>query len=113
METDSSMVGSIPLSINGQNQESNSDSGTSFGSLIVYPNPTQSKVTMEFVVEEIDHLNIQLVDKLGRTLTQKNSDYTPGVYTHTIDLTPYPVGFYSVVLTNKEGKQYKSIIKTN
>jgi hypothetical protein len=113
METDSSMVGSIPLTIDGQNQESNSNSGSSFGSLVVYPNPTQSKVTMEFVVEEIDHLNIQLVDKLGRILTQKNSDYTPGVYTHTIDLTPHPVGFYSVVLTSKQGKQYKSIIKTD
>jgi hypothetical protein len=95
-----------------ENHELAKIGGAVVESLEVFPNPTQGFVTLKFQVPTTNLLEIRLVDKLGRLLEQKRTIYDVGLHNFGMDLSQYPVGYYSVILTNKEGTQRVSLIKT-
>lgn len=88
-------------------------SGNDVESFEVFPNPTQGLVNLKFQVRTSNLFEIKLVDKLGRVLQQKTNVFDIGQHNFGLDLSRYPVGFYSVILTSKEGTQRASLLKTD
>jgi hypothetical protein len=63
----------------------------------VYPNPTIGKVS----IETAEQLEVRLFDALGNALQTE----TLGPGKNEMNMSQFPVGFYILVLQNKEGKK--------
>ncbi|HOE04879.1 MAG TPA: choice-of-anchor J domain-containing protein, partial [Bacteroidales bacterium] len=61
----------------------------------VYPNPTSGSVNVEFAMPESGNVTVQVMDALGRTLSEiKMSDVV--IFNESIDLSGYAEGVYSI-----------------
>ncbi|MFT5724010.1 MAG: sugar lactone lactonase YvrE [Bacteroidia bacterium] len=64
----------------------------------LYPNPTNSNITVAFSSDEMESHTVKLVDQLGRVLTTKSFDGQ----TCTLDLSHRAQGVYFVILDSGE-----------
>jgi hypothetical protein len=76
----------------------------------IYPNPAIGEVYIE--IEHPDkNFVVQLIDKLGRVVEEKNFSATPGNSFHgMIRVNNLPAGTYYVMLKDSSGWDIKSIV---
>lgn len=112
MMEDSTVGGNTPLAIgtSGSNLFQIREDVTK--KLDVFPNPTHGFTTIRFNVAREDKLQIQVIDRLGRTVLLQQRQYEKGNYTESLDLTPYPSGLYSIMITGQNGTRHANLIKT-
>ncbi len=73
----------------------NSIPAISESNISVYPNPTSGSVVVEFTMPESGNVTVQVMDALGRTLSEiKMSDIV--TFNESIDLSGYAEGVYSI-----------------
>jgi hypothetical protein len=101
VSVDTSMAGDASLRLGVEVQD-----------LAAFPNPTRGHITLQFEVPRDDRMQIQLVDKTGKLIEQRTSDYDAGHHRIDMDLTKYPTGYYTVLLIGDSGFRQARIIKT-
>jgi uncharacterized protein (DUF1501 family) len=81
--------------------------------LKVYPNPTTSFSTVEFMVSEEEHIQVSLYDSSGNQLKiLTNKVLAAGRQQLSIDLSSYPSGYYFVrIVSDKNGTKSKGVVK--
>jgi len=80
--------------------------------LIVFPNPTEGQITVQFKVETDSEVNLDVKDLLGReVLSILNEKMPSGQYFYQVELTALSNGMYIMSLqTNTESKSHKIFI---
>lgn len=109
---DSVVGGAVPLTISNTGNSSLTGQILVRNSLVVFPNPTQGATTLRLNVVDRERLQLRVVDKLGRAIINDERVYEKGAFVQPLDLTSLPAGFYSIVLTGKDGSSHTSLIKT-
>ena len=72
---------------------------------LLYPNPAQDQVTLQFVAPVIQEHQVMLVDQMGRTVYE--GSLLPGEAQLEVDTQLLPSGLYYLLL-NSEERQYPS-----
>ncbi len=77
-----------------------------------YPNPTHGSVTMQIYLYDNSPVNIKIVDLYGKELlNEQETLFTAGANYIRLDLSSLPSGTYTVVVTNKDKRISKPIVK--
>jgi hypothetical protein len=63
-------------------------------SMIAYPNPTNSNLTVEFIAEQSQSVNMTMRDVAGRVVYNESKSTTIGINTTTIDVSSFSKGVY-------------------
>ena len=63
-------------------------------SMIAYPNPTNSNLTVEFIAEQSQSVNVTMRDIAGRVVYNESKSTTKGINTTTIDVSEFSKGIY-------------------
>jgi photosystem II stability/assembly factor-like uncharacterized protein len=85
-------------------QTSNKASSSSLGA--VYPNPSQTKITIPFTLKERGAVEIEVIDVLGKTISLVEEGHLEsGAYESTFDAGALPNGTY-IIRMNTGGKNY-------
>ncbi len=72
---------------------------------ILYPNPTEGVVKMDYLVyRRMDALNVQIMDLNGKELINKPISHQLGNHTMEVDLTEYESGTYIMQLNNGDNE---------
>jgi len=80
--------------------------------LNAYPNPLSDQLSLEFNITEFTSLQIELFDITGRrVLTLVNNEYSPGIYTETLDIGDLKPGKYFIHYITKSDSEVKSLLK--
>lgn len=81
-------------------------SNSSISNAVVYPNPAAQHTTIELPVEHLRETTALIVDASGNTM------YTTVLHNPStlVDLTSYPNGMYTVVLTSDRARVARSLI---
>ncbi|MBN2635386.1 MAG: T9SS type A sorting domain-containing protein [Prolixibacteraceae bacterium] len=79
----------------------------------VFPNPTNSNVTVSFRSEAQAELSFSLIDITGKVVYEVMGKAVQGYITRTIDMTPFNNGVYILSIRNGESVVRKQIIKNN
>jgi len=70
----------------------------------LYPNPTESILTADFLVyRKLNDLKMEVVDVKGIKLWEQALNPKMGVQSTRVDLTTYPTGVYFIVFTDEAG----------
>jgi Secretion system C-terminal sorting domain len=77
---------------------------------IVYPNPADQYLKMEFESRSVDKLLFRLVSMDGRIVMQKTEQITIGQNNIILDINRFPAGAYWLLISNDEGMMQKKII---
>ncbi len=92
------------------------DPGESRGEVVLknfWPNPAEDAVMIEFSLAQSGHVDIQVVDALGRRiLTLLDTDQPEGNHTIKSDLTRLSSGVYSLILISSHGQTVRKFIKS-
>ena len=73
---------------------------TSFGGLMIYPNPTAGELTLNFSSEVVGNTIVNVVDLAGKTLSTKTIETFKGVNTLELNVSDLAVGTYFVRMDN-------------
>jgi bacillopeptidase F len=76
-------------------------------SLSIYPNPTESNITINLGNNDIDNSSIELVDLLGKIISKTNVTQQ----LNKIDMSNLSNGIYFIKFSNKNGSITEKIIK--
>ncbi|WP_449369328.1 T9SS type A sorting domain-containing protein [Adhaeribacter arboris] len=77
-----------------------------------YPNPTDSKVLLEFTLPTAEHISLILYDVLGRrTTVMKDKKFGAGTHTVPYDLKQFPAGMYICELKGEKFTTNLKILK--
>lgn len=71
-----------------------------FENLKIYPNPTNNKVNITMVLDHNEVIQIQIVDKTGKSVKQSRIEGSEGIVNKRIDLELLAAGVYTVILSN-------------
>lgn len=112
MMEDSTVGGSAPLTIGNSGSGLFEIQEIAKQKLDVFPNPTTGYTSIRFNVNKGELFKIQVLDKLGRTVLSNVRQYDKGDYTESLDLSPFPAGFYSIIITGENGTRHANLIKT-
>ncbi len=63
----------------------------------IFPNPTEGPFELDFFVNLVGRMNLQLIDATGRILEKRSYNYDGCCRIELFDLTRYPNGLYFVV----------------
>ncbi len=80
-----------------------------FGILDVFPNPTDSELSMIFEATNTDVLNLKLTDVLGRTMFEENITPQIGLNTKVMDMTALPAAVYFIVID--DGRAVHKVVR--
>jgi hypothetical protein len=85
----------------------------SFENLIVYPNPTQDYVNIEFNIVEPGQFSFSITDILGRVLiVEPAKTFSQGKHTVKIDLNHLSSGIYNLNIHNSNNNNFSNMIQT-
>jgi len=74
----------------------------SFDIVRVYPTPADDRISIDIVISEQSNIDISIYDIMGRKVsTITSSQYSPGEYTLTSDITGLSDGVYIVRMTSE------------
>jgi len=76
-----------------------------------YPNPTDSKLTLRFVLPQHDTYQLSLFDRNGKLCWQTQADGQQGLNTFFLDMSPFEAGSYTFILRFKNLSKKQQIIK--
>jgi hypothetical protein len=69
------------------------------GETFIFPNPTQGRFEVNFMVRQSGRLELQLTDLTGRVIKQRALRYPGWGHIEHYDLSTYPNGTYFVIAT--------------
>lgn len=75
------------------------------GDYSLFPNPTTGKFELNFFVKEPGHMNLQLIDAVGRLLEQRSYHYDGCCRIELFDLGGRPNGIYHVIAEFKPDRR--------
>ncbi|OWY21413.1 T9SS C-terminal target domain-containing protein [Sphingobacteriales bacterium UPWRP_1] len=78
--------------------------------IIIYPNYTQNKVTVEYGVKESGNVNIAVYDMLGRNVYSAQKNVISGKHTLDVDLSKFGNGYYLIEIDNGSEKVTEKIL---
>jgi hypothetical protein len=87
------------------------DDGSESFQLLVYPNPAQEIVNVQFYAEAEGEYIIRLIDNIGRTLISKTGNATNGVNTSLVNTEGIAKGVYHVSIVINEKQQQIILLK--
>ncbi|MBK8504051.1 MAG: T9SS type A sorting domain-containing protein [Saprospiraceae bacterium] len=108
---DSTIGGTLPATVGQTSIAETGINGSTAVTFQVFPNPAENRITVDLIVTEPDNLHLILVNKLGQVLEERRADYESGRYMHTLDLSKYSNGIYSIVVVSKNGTVGRSVVK--
>lgn len=79
--------------------------------MLLYPNPTNSKVQITFVTQQACNTTLELRDLTGRLVLFQKNKANSGTNTATIDLSPFAQGLYVVSLNNGKNIITAKVVK--
>jgi len=82
-----------------------------FGVLDVYPNPTDDEVAITFEVMNREHVQIKLVDVLGRVVAEKTMSPDFGLNRTVIDMSNLASAMYFIVLDDGTQQSIEKVVK--
>jgi hypothetical protein len=88
----------------------NSIEEVAFGSVGIYPNPTEGLLTLMLDMQQPEVLNAQVIDMSGRTVRTASVNATQGTSRHQLDLTGMAEGIYMVRLNGTNGTLTQKVI---
>ncbi len=82
-------------------------SSTLKAALSIFPNPSQGKLTVDYLLEKSSDISIEVIDVYGRHVTRLNAGRKqPGFNTETFDIGEnQPPGNYILIITSQDGKK--------
>lgn len=80
-------------------------------SLLVYPNPAKSRVTLAFETQGPEEIRLTLTDATGRSVYEADLVLTGGAYSHEIDLAGFNNGFYLLKLQKGSEMVVRKLLK--
>ena len=83
---------------------------TSNVNVVIYPNPSNGNVNLDFVLEESASAIIDVYDMSGRSVLRKEFDAHKDRNMISLDLLDQPSGIYSVKI-NINGKLINKLVK--
>ena len=86
----------------------NENSG--FQSLSVYPNPANSRLNIQFAVEDISNLSIQLISISGTTVYSESLSDFIGLYNSSIETANFSNGIYLLKIVGENQTYHRKII---
>ncbi|MDP4265088.1 MAG: T9SS type A sorting domain-containing protein, partial [Bacteroidota bacterium] len=82
------------------------------GTLLIYPNPTQGPLTLQYTENANGKLRIQIYDANRRLMSDQVIDKNQVTVSQTIDVSNYGAGVYFVeILTDSNEKTVKQFVK--
>ncbi len=85
-----------------------------FRELLVYPNPTNEKITIRFTLEKSEYCVIKVIDFTGRIVgIPVSEEYPVGTWEKEWNFGNLPNGIYLIVLLNKNGILTKKCVLGN
>lgn len=86
---------------------------SSVNGLLVYPNPTNGNLNVEFSTESNTEIEVGIIDVLGQYILLDSKNSSKGLYKEKIDLSLYARGVYllNIRLNNNESINKKLILK--
>ena len=82
-----------------------------FNNFSFSPNPTDGLLNIEFKTSE-SAINIEIIDMIGKSLFQKNSYHTGGLFKQTIEMSPLNEGIYLLkISTSNNTKTIKVLLR--
>lgn len=90
---------------------SNSIQSTDFAEVRIFPNPSASRNTVSYKLNEAGHYRVELRDKDGLVLQVLSNEYRKaGDYREELDLSPYSAGTYYLSIVGAEGVVSKKVV---
>ncbi len=87
------------------------ESGERDANLVVFPNPAEEQVTIEYALSAAAQVSILLTDILGRQTTlQQAIEQTAGKQRLELNTLPYPKGVYTLELRSGSGTSIKRLV---
>ena len=87
----------------------NSINLTGVNNLNIYPNPTEGIVHVNFSVDNIQNIKLQIVNSIGEIVYIEYLDSFMGGFVKTIDLSKYSKGVYILQIKSNKGNLSKKI----
>lgn len=78
--------------------------------IVIYPNYTQNKVTVEYGVKQSGNVSFAIYDMLGRTVYAAQKNVISGKHTLDVDLSKYGNGYYLIEIDNGSEKVTEKIL---
>jgi hypothetical protein len=79
-------------------------------SMIAYPNPAHTNLTVEFIAEQSQSMNMIMRDVAGRVVYNENKSTSIGVNTTTIDVSSFSKGVYLLQMQSDINSEVLRII---
>jgi hypothetical protein len=79
-------------------------------SMIAYPNPANSILTVEFTAEQSKSVNMTMRDAAGRVVYNESKSSTKGTNTTTIDVSAFSKGVYLLQMQSDINSEVLRII---
>ncbi|MCB0836308.1 MAG: T9SS type A sorting domain-containing protein [Bacteroidetes bacterium] len=79
--------------------------------LKIYPNPVQTKFTLELPAVEAGKMEINIYNASGVLVSQKTENVVSGPYSQTLSMFDLPSGFYIVKVWNGETSHIGKVLK--
>jgi hypothetical protein len=77
-----------------------------------YPNPFSTELNIEYNVETVSPLSIEMVNTLGQSVWQKNYGHqVKGLFTTTISTQEMPKGLYHIVIRNAKNQATLKVVR--
>lgn len=80
-----------------------------YGTIDLYPNPTDRAVTLELTKSGISELDVTVLDAQGRRVLQRSLRASQNQGRHSFDLSELAPGTYLFQLRAEDGQQIKSL----
>ncbi len=80
----------------------------------IFPSPAQDLFNIQYTNEDMTQIDLSIVDALGRVLHNEIvNPASPGVETHSVDISQLADGVYFVMLNSNGQTQVKKLVKAN
>ncbi|MDH3650753.1 MAG: T9SS type A sorting domain-containing protein, partial [Saprospiraceae bacterium] len=80
--------------------------------VLVYPNPANDFVYIDFSIKRTAKVDMQIVDKLGRIIRSNRRTFSKGQHIDKINLENLPTGVYLISVNSGTAIRQKTVIKT-
>ncbi|NNM15252.1 MAG: T9SS type A sorting domain-containing protein, partial [Bacteroidia bacterium] len=95
---------------NAKNSSAISNDENNDWSIMVYPNPTDGAINLNYFADEEQRIVVEFRDMTGRVVHAVNETATLGANQHRYDLSSLPKGIYFIIVQNKDARKVERIV---
>lgn len=86
------------------------DEPSPFDRLEIYPNPASQTLWIDFATEQDSRLSLVITDLLGKTLVERQLEFTSGTKARALDVTRLPKGIYLMKIGDGQSLTTRKLI---